>query len=325
LVVERRAAVTIPEERAVGTLPSVLDWRLPVTLVGYGMAAFSILLAWLWGAGVQTSPVDFSSGPPLSTLLLLSASIGLLALGSAIVAVFGSTYGHVVGLVIARTVSGTARPTRNVPRLAVFCFVLGIGLLLMGLLMPVANLGFSSEPLYLSPTVLFVPATVDGAALGVLALGIALLRVGRTRYPTESRAWWRRTGRYAAVAGVVVFLLVAALLTAPVHQSFSTQLDVFSGEGGGIAVESLPQGTHVTGSWTSNPAGLVNFTIQDTSGVTIYAVNASSGTFSFTAEGVPYTWYTFQGTASFNGTVTITGAFNAPMWSWPPGEPGNPT
>ncbi|MGA8664036.1 MAG: hypothetical protein WB809_03065 [Thermoplasmata archaeon] len=309
-----------------GPDPSQIEQRLVFTFVGCLIAGAALIVAWVGAAGVQTSPFDFNSGPSLSSLLLLTAVIGMIALGASVVAVYGSTYGHDVRFARSRSAPGALPRAWNVARLAIFGVVLGIELLALGLLLPNANLGISHamEPLYISPSVLWVPEVIDGGSLGALGIGVTLLVVGRARYPTESRAWWHRTGRYVGVAASVVVLVMAALLLVPVHQSFSAQLST-SGGGGGFAFESFPRGVHVTGSWTSSSGGPVNFSIQDTSGATIYEVNATSGTFSFTAEGVPFAEYTFWGFAASNSSVAITGSFNAPTWSWPPGEPGNPT
>jgi len=302
--------------------------RLVYSLLGSSIGAVAIFLAWFWAAGVETSPTNFDSGPTPSTLLLLGVSIGVLVLGAAIVAACGSSYGNAPDATPEATAAGTIGSTRSVGRVAVFLVVWGVGSLLMGLTLPVANLGISHAllPLYISPTVLFVPDTLDGAALGALALGISLFAVGRKHNRSEFRAWWHRTGRYVTIAGVSVFVVVAALLFVPVHQSFSTQLSISGGQDGGISFEEFPAaGIQVSGSWSANPAGLVNFAIQDTSGATIYFVNASSGTFSFVTSGVPWPLYTFWGHSVSAETVTIHGTFSAPTWSWPPGEPGRPT
>jgi hypothetical protein len=302
--------------------------RLPFALLGYSIAAAAIFLAWLWAAGVETSPSNFDSGPTPSTLLLLGVSIGVLVLGAAIVAVYGSVYGNTPGAAPGATSAGTLGSTRNVGRVAVFLVVLGAGLLLMGLALPVANLGISHAllPLYISPSVLFVPEAVDGIALATLALGVSLFVLERKHYRSEFHAWWRHVGQHLTVTSVTILVIVAALLLVPVHQSFSTQLSISGGQGGGISFEEFPAaGIQVTGSWSASPAGLVNFTIQDTSGATIYTVNASSGTFSFVTSGVPWPLYTFWGHSLSSETVTVSGSYNAPIWSWPPGEPGRPT
>ena len=217
---------------------------------------------------------------------------------------------------------------RSVTRASVFLVVMGVGLLLMGLALPVANLGISHGlvPLYISPSVLFVPATLDAVGLGALALGIALLAAGRTRHRSEFRAWWQRTGRSVTVSGVVVFVVVTALLVVPVRQSFSAQLSIGGGNVGGITNELFPPGTVVTGSWSTSPKGPVNFTIQGGSySGDVYTANGSSGTFSFATTGSPWALYDFFGTSSSPETVNIGGTFTAPTWQWPPGEPGEPT
>ena len=295
-------------------------------VVGYSIASFALAFAWLSGAGVETSPFDFYSGPSLSSLLLLFGAIGMLGVGAAIVAVFGSIYGNNKGAETPTPSTGPGASAGRLGRSAVFLVIFGVGLLLMGLSLPVSNLGInhSGLPSYISPTVLFVPEIVDGLALGALALGISLLALGRRRHPSEFRGWWRRTGRYVTVAGVTVLIVMAALLVVPVHQSFSTQLGISGGSSGGITVEWFPAGIAIVGSWSANPTGVVNLTIQGGSG-TNFTFNASSGTFAFVTSGVPWGVYTFFGTAAFPETVTINGTFYAPTWAWPPGEPGEPT
>jgi hypothetical protein len=311
-----------------GSVPYRREQRLLFTLVGYATVCVAILAAWVGGAGVTTAPSSFDSGPNPSSLALLFAMVGMLVVGSWVVAGLGSVYGRELRPAARTTEAGTLRGVWSLGRAAIFLMVLGGGLLLMGLALPLPSplvLCHGLVPCYLSPTVLFVPAILDGVGMGALALGISFLAFGRRRNRSEFRAWWRRTGRYVTVGGMTIVVVVAALLIVPVRQSFSTQLSVYGGGSGGIGFEVFPQGARVTGSWSANPPGLVNFTIQGPSGADIYSSNASSGTFSFTASGVPFAVYTFWGQSASPETVSVRGSFNAPMWSWPPGEPGAPT
>ncbi|MGA3022197.1 MAG: hypothetical protein ABSE66_05250 [Thermoplasmata archaeon] len=310
-----------------GPAPDSRERRLVSLVIGYTLAANAITLAWAEGAGVTTSESNFYSGPPTpSSVGLLFVAVGLLATGAAIVTVFGSIYGNETEPVAETTTLRLAAPGWRFGQLAVYFAVLGVGLLLMGLSLPLGPWGLSSLPSYLSPAVLFVPATLDGVGLGTLALGISFFILGRKRHRPEFRAWWRRTGRYVTVVGVVIIVIVAALLLVPVRQSFSTQLGMEGSDFGGLADESFPAGIAVSGSWSTNPEGPVHFTIQDPSGTAIYTANASSGTFSFTTIGTPGAFYIFilDHTATPE-TVSVNGSYVAPIWSWPPGEPGEPT
>ena len=298
--------------------------RVQFGLLGGAIAASAVFFAWLTAAGVETSPLNFYSGPSLSSLLLLFLAVGALIEGAAIVAVFASIYGNASDPARGPTAGPAVRRGWSGGRGAVFFGVFGLGLLLMGLSLPVANLGISHAltPPYISPTVLFVPETVDGVAVGALALSIALFALGRKRDRPEFRAWWRRTGRYVTVTGTGVFVVVAVLVVVPVHQSFSTQFVIAGDNGGGITDELFPAGVVVTGSWSTVPHGSVNFTIQGgTSSGNVYAVNASSGTFAFTTTGDPWALYVFVGNSETPETVTISGSFSAPTWQWAPGEP----
>jgi len=298
--------------------------RVLFGLFGCAIEASAIFFAWITAAGVETSPFNFYSGPSPSSLLLLFAAIGMLVVGAAIVAVYGSIYGNVPDPAADPTAPRDVRPGWSLGRGAVFFGAFGLGLLLMGLSLPVANLGISHAlvPPYISPTVLFVPEAVDGVAVGALALGISLFTLGRGRNRPEFRAWWRRAGRYVTVTAAVVGVVVTALLVVPVRQSFSTQFEIEGGNAGGITDELFPVGIVITGSWSTDPVGPVNFTIQGgTSPGNVYAVNASSGTFTFTTTGDPWALYVFFGNSELPETVTISGTFSAPPWQWAPGEP----
>jgi len=294
------------------------------SLLGFSIAGASLGFAWVTAAGVQTT--SFSSGPAPVSLWLLFVAIGGLMLGAGVVAGVGARYGNERDGT-SRNGSGLDRGSAWwLGRAAVFTEITGIGLFLMGLAMPVANLGinYSGFPTVLSPTVLWVPEVVDGVALGFLTLGAGLFALGRNRRPAEFRAWWRRAGRYASVTGVAVLLLVTALLVIPVPQSFSTQLDIRAGTGGAISSQYFPNGLVIHGAWSTNPTGLVHLTIQGGDGTNL-SFNASSGTFSLVSVGVPWGVYSMIATADLSVNVTIHESFNTPWWTWPPGEPGNPT
>ncbi|MGP8076422.1 MAG: hypothetical protein ACLP8Y_06810 [Thermoplasmata archaeon] len=298
--------------------------RLAAFFVGYGMVAFAIGLAFFGGAGVVTSPTNFYSGPTPLSLALLFATIGILIAGAVVVAGFGSMLGNASEPESGARSAKLSGARLSIGRIAVFLVILGVGLLLIGLSLPLVPWCMSAAlvPCYISPNVVFVPQTLDGVGLGALALGIAFFARGRMSSPSEFRAWWRRTGRYVTVVGVAVFLVTTALLVVPVRQSFSTQLRIEGGNIGGITDEVFPTGTIVTGSWSASPEGLVSFTIQGgSSGGNIYTANASSGSFSFTTTGNPWALYLFLGQSPSPETVTVSGSYIAPLWSWPPGEP----
>jgi hypothetical protein len=258
--------------------------------------------------------------------LLLFVAIGGLMLGAGVVAGLGARYGNEMDG--ARGTRGTIDRGSAwwLGRAAVLTEITGIGLLLMGLGMPLSNLGtnYSGFPTVLSPTVLWVPEVVDGAALVFLTLGGVLFVLGRNRRPAEFRAWWRRAGRYVTAAGVAVLLLVTVLLLIPVPQSFSVQLDVHAGTGGAIATEYFPNGLAIHGSWSTNPTALVHLMIQGGDGTNL-SFNASSGSFSLISAGVPWGVYSIVATGNLSVNVTVSQSFNAPWWTWTPGEPGNPT
>jgi hypothetical protein len=297
--------------------------RILLFLGGYLLVIIGLLIAWQGAAGVTVSPANFYSGPTPASLGLLVGVIGLLVAGAFIVARYGSIYGseEAAGSV------GTLDGGWNLGRAALLLGILGGALLLLGLSLPVSNLGFGAGllPLAISPSVLFVPETIDSIALGILASGICLLAIGRRRRPSEFRAWWRRTGRYVSIVGVTVILVVAGLVLVPVRQSFSAQLQIPGGSGGGVTDYVFPSGSPISGSWTASPAGSVNFTIQGPYGFTVYSSNSSFGTFSFPGTRATWELYLFVGRATSNETVIVSGTYYASTWPWPPGEPGEPT
>ncbi|MGP8072814.1 MAG: hypothetical protein ACLPZM_06770 [Thermoplasmata archaeon] len=300
------------------------DPRLFFSLLGTAIAGAFLGFAWITAAGVQTN--YYSPGPALWSILLLFVAIGGVMLGAGVATGLGARYGNERdGIPWNPGTAGQGSPWW-LGRAAVFTEITGIGLLLMGLGMPLANLGInhSGFPTVLSPTVLWVPEVVDGAALVLLSTGGVLLALGRNRRPAEFRAWWHRSGRYVTVAGVAVLLLVAALVAIPVPQSSAIQLDLQAGSAGAIATEYFPNGLLIHGSWSTNPTAPVQLTIQGGDGTNL-SFNASSGTFSLVSAGVPWGVYSIFATGNLSVRVTVSQSFNAPWWTWPPGEPGNPT
>jgi hypothetical protein len=289
--------------------------------LGYTVAGAGILWAFVGGAGVMPSPANFASGPTSASLSLLYVTVGVVVLGAAIVARFGSIYPNVPEL---GATLGKAEPTRRGPasgRFAVFFVILGVGLSMMGLSLPLLPwcLSHGPAPCAISPSVVYVPHTLDVVGLALFALGIGLFVLRGLHHRPELRAWWRRTGRYVTVTGVAALVVVSGLLVIPVHQTFSNQTMVEAGSNG-IGFWIFPTGVEVAGSWTTSPSGLVNFTIQGPSG-TIYTDVATSGAFSFTASGTPWPLYTFYCSSSSHLTLIMSGSYNAPTWTWPPGEP----
>lgn len=300
--------------------------RLFLTLLGYGLMWVALFLAWLLAAGVQPEPTaSYPSVPSVGSIAVLLGVTLILGAGAGLVACYGSQYGTTSPATVGE--SGRADPTSvwNVRSSAVFLVVFGSGLLLLGLSLPVSMLGLGHGllPIYISPRAEIVPETVDAVAVASLTGGIALFAVGRRRHPTEFRSWWRRVGRYATVAGTVVVVIFAALLLVPIPQSSSLALSL-PGGGTNLNFQEFPPGAVVTVTWATVPAAPVNLTVQGAPG-TIFSANASSGTFSFHATGVPEPLYSFWITPSVSGTVFLNASYRAPLWSWPPGEPGSPT
>ncbi len=142
------------------------DPRLFFSLLGTAIAGAFLGFAWITAAGVQTN--YYSPGPALWSILLLFVAIGGVMLGAGVATGLGARYGNERdGIPWNPGTAGQGSPWW-LGRAAVFTEITGIGLLLMGLGMPLANLGInhSGFPTVLSPTVLWVPEVVDGAALG---------------------------------------------------------------------------------------------------------------------------------------------------------------
>jgi hypothetical protein len=303
-----------------------VEVRNGYAVVGGTLVAVGIVLAWFTAAGVRTTLNGYDNSPSLPSLVGLGGCLALVTIGAAIVAFVGSRYGRVESTSPPTRPGGSLR-SRGIARPgAVFLTTAGGGWLLLGLLLPVSNLGISHGPLppYLPPSVLVVPQVVDATGLVLLAGGIALFARGRRRYPNEFGRWWRRTGRVALAVTVAIIVLFAALLLVPVSQSSSFGMVLSGGPGGAIGFTSFPRGVSVTGTWTS-VGGPAELNVTDSSGAPIYSVNATGGTFSFVAEGIPVPLYTYWCTSATAVSVQLTFTYQAPYWMWPPGEPGAPT
>jgi hypothetical protein len=286
--------------------------------LGYGLVGAAVGWAILGGAGVRPSPSSFDSGPATSSLDLLYVAVGLLVVGAAIVARYGSIYANVPGP--EERAAGRARAFSG--QAATGLVIVGVGLLLIGLLLPWLPwcISYAMTPCFISPSVTYVPHTLDWVGVGCFALGLAAFGARGLNRRAEFRAWWRRTGRYVTVAGVSVVVVVTAMMTVPIHQSFSQQLTIPRGESA-AGSWIFPTGVRVTGTWSATPGGTVDFSIQSPTGATVYATNASGGTFSFVTVGNPWGLYGFYGNSSSHEVVNVTGSYSAPSWAWPPGEP----
>lgn len=138
-----------------------------------------------------------------------------------------------------------------------------------------------------------------------------------------ARAWWRRTGRFIALGTFVVLAAIVPFLTVPVAQSYSVTLRSVPGAAGAFTWTTFPQGAEVRGTWEASPTLEVNFTIQG-NGYNLTEIG-HSGSFNFTARGVPVPVYNFWLITNRSVSVGVNCDFNAPLWAWPPGEPGAPT
>lgn len=71
--------------------------RIQFSLVGYAIASFAIFLAWVGAAGVETSPLNFYSGPTPASVVLLFVAVAILVAGATVVTFLGSIYGNETG------------------------------------------------------------------------------------------------------------------------------------------------------------------------------------------------------------------------------------
>jgi hypothetical protein len=300
--------------------------RHEAAIFGGLLAGGSIALAWGTGAGVLTSATSPASGPTSTSLLLLALALVLLGAGARLISAYGSRY---VGDAETEAISAGpsfVRAWRDFPQLAIFLGTFGSGLLLIGLALPLTPaLGISHGPLplYIQPSVTWVPTSLIGAGVATLVASVGLFAAARRSSPLAAAAWWRRTGRFVAAVTVAVLAITAPCLTVPVAQTYSSQLHTYSGGAGAFTFTSFPQGVSVRGTWSTSPVEIVNFTVEG-DGYNL-TQTGESGSFSFTASGTPVPSYTFSVSTRLQLTVTVTCQFLAPLWGWPPGEPGAPT
>ncbi len=297
-----------------------------VTLFGGLLAATSIGVAWFIGAGVTTVNTYPAPGPTLGSLISLVLCAATLGVGAGVIAAYGSHYVSDAETEATGVEPVRIRSRRYIVQGAIFLAVFGAGLLLMGLALPLTpSVGISHGPLplYIQPSVMWVPASLIAAGLAGLGGAVVLFAMARRSSPVAARAWWRRTGRFAALGAVLVLVITVPMLTVPVSQSYTTTLRSFAGGAGAVTFTTFPQGADVRGTWQVSPEVQVNFTVQGAA----YNLTqiGTSGSFSFIASGTPQPLYTFVLGTNVSATVALICHFNAPLWAWPPGEPGAPT
>ncbi|MGP8077069.1 MAG: hypothetical protein ACLQC7_03745 [Thermoplasmata archaeon] len=103
-------------------------------------------------------------------------------------------------------------------------------------------------------------------------------------------------------------IVIVALFTIPISHRFSWQL-TSSGDLPADQLMSFPAGVVVSGSWSTNGGGAVNFTLIGATGVVVSTI-AASGSFTFTAT---IGFYLFEVTATTSTTVLISGSYSAPI------------
>jgi hypothetical protein len=122
--------------------------------------------------------------------------------------------------------------------------------------------------------------------------------------PSKRHARW-----YELLAIVALLLLLVALFTVPFTTSFSTQftsVEFVPASG----VYSFPDGSFVSGSWSTSDGGSVTFTILAGGGQALSSVNGAQGVFSFTATDSPYE---FRATSVAEENVSLTGNYRSPL------------
>ncbi len=297
-------------------------------LVGFVLAVWAALLAYAGGAGITTTTASYPNPSALS-VVWLAICVGLLGVGAWMVAAHGSRLVADARREIVGTETPPHRLRNRLPEGVIFLSIFGGGLLLVGLSLPLSPaLGISHGPLpiYISPSATWVPATLIAVGLCAIACAVGLFLAGRSSAPMAFRKWWRRVGRWVALLVAVVLVVTVPLLTVPVSQSYSTTLGILHANAGSITFTSFPQGSEVHGAWRTTPSTQVELTIQGDD----YNLTQSGtyGFFNFTATGTPVPLYTFwlnEANASIQVSVALTCDFSAPIWGWPPGEPGAPT
>jgi hypothetical protein len=136
--------------------------------------------------------------------------------------------------------------------------------------------------------------------------------------PKSGRRWKRIAPQWIPLLGAIaVAFLILVLVTVPVPHSFSFKVVTFAfwGEGprtaGWANFPALSPGSRVSGTWYSEKGALVEFNITDDSG-TVYSVNGTSGSFSFTSSGVWAQVLLFATQLGVN--VSVTGTYWSPEW-----------
>jgi hypothetical protein len=110
------------------------------------------------------------------------------------------------------------------------------------------------------------------------------------------------------VVAVVVVVLIALALV-PIPHSFSGSL---SSTLITPARQSLtfPDDSSVSFSWSTTNGGTVVFDLVNSAGTTVYSETASSGSYSFTADGNAYL---FESAAFTTETVQFSGTYSIPL------------
>ncbi len=120
---------------------------------------------------------------------------------------------------------------------------------------------------------------------------------------------WMLRAELIAIGVVAVSVILAILALAPVQHSYSEQFGS-SYPNPGVATLTVPKGSDVTGSWSTNDSGTVEFAILDAGQTLVYSSDAHNGTYTFTASDPPYT----LGAISYvSETVYVWGTYSAPI------------
>ncbi len=128
--------------------------------------------------------------------------------------------------------------------------------------------------------------------------------------PPSSKPSHRTRNRVLVVVIVVVAVFVA-LFTVPITSSFSDQIGPVGGAPAypGAALDP-PVGSHVWGTFSVNGIEAVSFEVWDWDLNVIYLVNATHGSFSFTASDPPYTFWAGMGPSE---SVSVSGHYASPI------------
>jgi hypothetical protein len=117
------------------------------------------------------------------------------------------------------------------------------------------------------------------------------------------------TGRNVGVVIAILFLILVVALIVPVPHNFSENFSTGLLSVGGASL-TVPDGSSVQGSWSTNNGGSVTFQISDANGHVVYTADAASGSFGFSATNPPYV---FAASAFFSESVSVTGTYTAPL------------